>query len=76
MFAHLIQGVIVHQATLPNDINLANKTLLECIMTTTVQDLINRLLSALIIQVAVILLHLLEILGRQILTVQTAEGDE
>ncbi len=76
MFAHLIQGVIVHQATLPNDINLANKTLLECIMTTTVQDLINRLLSALIIQVAVILLHLLEILGRQILIVQTAEGDE
>ena len=76
MFAHLIQGVIVHQATLPNDINLANKTLLECIMTTTVQDLINRLLSALIIQVAVILLHLLEIHGRQILIVQTAEGDE
>ncbi len=76
MFAHLIQGVMVHQATLPNDINLANKTLLECIMTTTVQDLINRLLSALIIQVAVILLHLLEILGRQILIVQTAEGDE
>ena len=76
MFAHLIQGVIVHQATLPNDINLANKTLLECIMTTTVQDLINRLLSALIIQVAVIHLHLLEILGRQILIVQTAEGDE
>lgn len=76
MFAHLIQGVIVHQATLPNDINLVNKTLLECIMTTTVQDLINRLLSALIIQVAVILLHLLEILGRQILIVQTAEGDE
>lgn len=76
MFAHLIQGVIVHQATLPNDINLANKTLLECIMTTTVQDPINRLLSAQIIQVAVILLHLLEILGRQILIVQTAEGDE
>ena len=76
MFAHLIQGVIVHQATLPNDINLANKTLPECIMTTTVQDLINRLLSALIIQVAVILLHLLEILGRQILIVQIAEGDE
>ncbi len=76
MFAHLIQGVMVNQATLPNDINLANKTLLECIMTTTVQDLINRLLSALIIQVAVILLHLLEILGRQILIVQTAEGDE
>lgn len=76
MFAHLIQGVMVHQATLPNDINLANKTLLECIITTTVQDLINRLLSALIIQVAVILLHLLEILGRQILIVQTAEGDE
>lgn len=76
MFAHLIQGVMVHQATLPNDINLANKTLLECIMTTTVQDPINRLLSALIIQVAVILLHLLEILGRQILIVQTAEGDE
>lgn len=66
----------MHQATLPNDINLANKTLLECIMTTTVQDLINRLLSALIIQVAVILLHLLEILGRQILIVQIAEGDE
>ena len=76
MFAHLIQEVMVHQATLPNDINLANKTLLECIMTTTVQDLINRPLSALIIQVAVILLHLLEILGRQILIVQTAEGDE
>ena len=76
MFAHLIQGVMLHQATLPNDINLANKTLLECIMTTTVQDLINRLLSALIIQIAVILLHLLEILGRQILIVQTAEGDE
>ena len=76
MFAHLIQEVMVHQATLPNDINLANKTLLECIMTTTVQDPINRLLSALIIQVAVILLHLLEILGRQILIVQTAEGDE
>ena len=76
MFAHLIQGVMVHQATLPNDINLANKTLLECIMTTTVQNPINRLLSALIIQVAVILLHLLEILGRQILIVQTAEGDE
>ena len=76
MFAHLIQRVIVHQATLPNDINLANKTLLECIITTTVQDLINRLLSALIIQVAVILLHLLEILGRQIPIVQIAEGDE
>ena len=76
MFAHLIQGVMVHQATPPNDINLANKTLLECIMTTTVQDLINRLLSALIIQIAVILLHLLEILGRQILIVQTVEGDE
>lgn len=76
MFAHLIQGVMVHQATLPNDINLANKTLLEYLMTTTIQDLINRLLSALIIQVAVILLHLLEILGRQILIVQTAEGDE
>lgn len=76
MFAHLIQGVIVHQATLPNDINLARKTLLGYIMIITARDPINRLLSALIIQVAVILLHLLEILGRQILIVQTAEGDE
>lgn len=76
MFAHLIQGVIVHQATLPNDISLARKTLLGYIMIITARDPINRLLSALIIQVAVILLHLLEILGRQILIVQTAEGDE
>lgn len=76
MFAHLIQGVIVHQATLPNDISLARKTLLGYIMIITARDPINRLLSALIIQVAVILLHLLEILGRQILIAQTAEGDE
>lgn len=76
MFAHLIRGVIAPQATPPNKISLARKTLLECIMITTVQDPINRLLSAQIIQVAVILLHLLEILGRQILIVQIAEGDE
>ena len=76
MFAHLIQGAIVPQATPPNEISLARKTLLECIMITTAQDPINRLLSAQIIQVAVILLHLLEILGRQILIVQMAEGDE
>ena len=76
MFAHLIHGVIAPQATPPNKISLARKTLLECIMITTVQDPINRLLSAQIIQVAVILLHLLEILGRQILIVQIAEGDE
>ena len=74
MFAHLIHGVIAPQATPPNEISLARKTLLECIMITTVQDPINRLLSAQIIQVAVILL--LEILGRQILIVQIAEGDE
>ena len=76
MFAHLIRGVIAPQAKPPNEISLARKTLLECIMITTVQDPINRLLSAQIIQVAVILLHLLEILGRQILIVQIAEGDE
>ena len=76
MFAHLIHGVIAPQATRPNGISLARKTLLECIMITTVQDPINRLLSAQIIQVAVILLHLLEILERQILIVQIAEGDE
>jgi hypothetical protein len=76
MFAHLIHGVIAPQATPPNEISLVRKTLLKCIMITTVQDPINRLLSAQIIQVAVILLHLLEILGRQILIVQIAEGDE
>ena len=76
MFAHLIHEVIAPQATPPNEISLARKTPLECIMITTVQDPINRLLSAQIIQVAVILLHLLEILGRQILIVQIAEGDE
>ena len=76
MFAHLIHEVIAPQATPPNEISLARKTLLECIMITTAQDPINRLLSAQIIQVAVILLHLLEILGGQILIVQIAEGDE
>lgn len=76
MFAHLIHEVIAPQATPKNEISLARKTLLECIMIITVQDPINRLLSAQIIQVAVILLHLLEILGRQILIVQIAEGDE
>jgi len=76
MFAHLIHEVIAPQATPPNEISLARKALLECIMITTVQDPINRLLSAQIIQVAVILLHLLEIPGRQILIVQIAEGDE
>ena len=76
MFAHLIRGLIAPQATPPNKISLARKTLLECIMITTVQDPINRLLSAQIIQVAVILRRLQEMYASQIQIALMVEGDE